>query len=88
VFAPQLPRSALRATTSSDARMLSVLLLAVLASTPAFAGPPKPDELPAALRDWERWVLHDEKDRNCPFLQGNGERRCAWPGQLTLTLDE
>ena len=68
--------------------MLSVLLLAVLASTPAFAGPPKPDELPAALRDWERWVLHDEKDRNCPFLQGNGERPCAWPGQLTLTLDE
>lgn len=42
--------------------MRNALLLAVLAWTPALAGPPKPDELPAALRDWERWVLHDEKD--------------------------
>ena len=68
--------------------MRHALLLAVLASSPALSTPPKTDDLPTALRDWERWVLHDEKDRTCPFLHGTRDRPCAWPGQLTLTLDE
>lgn len=68
--------------------MRAALLLALLASAPGWAAPPLPEELPPSLRAWERWVLHDEKDRGCPFLHGRADKACAWPGQLTLGLDE
>ena len=52
------------------------------------ARPPRPDELPPALRDWQKWVLHDETAAACPFLQSGTDRVCVWPGRLELTLDE
>lgn len=60
----------------------------VLVSTLAHAAPPKPEELPAALRDWGPWVLHDQEDATCPFLHGSDTRACAWPGRLELKLDD
>ncbi|MEW5743419.1 MAG: hypothetical protein AB1938_31200 [Myxococcota bacterium] len=60
----------------------------LLTSTHSSAAPPRPDELPAELRDWAAWVLHDAKDATCPFLHGSDTRACAWPGRLALTLDE
>jgi len=64
-------------------------LLALLLTIPlaAEAGPPKKDELPAALRDWTDWVLHGESQAGCPFLQSQSTRVCAWPGRLQLSLD-
>lgn len=58
-----------------------------LVSSFAFAAPPTPNELPASLREWTPWVLHGERDALCPFLQGSEARACAWPGQLSLSLD-
>lgn len=60
----------------------------VLFSAVTSAAPPKPEELPAALRDWGPWVLHDVKDATCPFLHGSDTRACAWPGRLELKLDD
>ena len=68
--------------------MRHALVVAALVSTTVFAAPPKLEALPAQLRDWAPWVLHTEKDALCPFLQGSEDRACAWPGRLSLTLDD
>ncbi|MBL8935432.1 MAG: hypothetical protein JNM69_12830 [Archangium sp.] len=67
--------------------MRLLLLSALLVSAVASAAPPS-DELPAALRDWSGWVLHGEKQVGCPFVNGSEVRLCAWPAQLTLSLDD
>jgi hypothetical protein len=46
------------------------------------------EELPEALRDWKTWVLHAEKQAACPFINGSDVKLCAWPAQLTLSLDD
>ena len=48
--------------------------------------------LPAALKDWRAWVLHDLDYRACPFLATHapnaaGDFVCAWPGTLHLDAD-
>jgi hypothetical protein len=67
-----------------------VLCGLVSAAVEAQARPLRPDELPVALRDWQKWVLRDETAVPCPFLQkGSGtDRVCVWPGRLDLKLDE
>ncbi|MBL8911144.1 MAG: hypothetical protein JNM17_10665, partial [Archangium sp.] len=62
--------------------------LVVALSIPAFAVPPKPNEIPSALREWVPWVMHHERAALCPFLHNSDTRACAWPGRLALTLDE
>jgi hypothetical protein len=44
-------------------------------------------ELPEKLKDWVNWVLHDEKDRQCPFFYHQEERVCRWAGRLELQAD-
>jgi hypothetical protein len=68
--------------------MRPLVLAVALLSTSAFAVPPKPSELPAALREWIPWVMHHERTALCPFLHASETRACAWPGRLTLTLDD
>src|SRR5262245_18637140 len=66
----------------------SIALFALFLSVDARAVPLKPDELPPALREWQKWVLHDETAAPCPFLQSGTDRVCVWPGRLELKLDE
>ncbi len=62
---------------------LGVSLL-VLAGTAQAA----PLKLPDALAGWAEWVLHDQKERDCPFLYRQQDRRfCAWPGELQLEVN-
>ncbi len=49
-------------------------------------------EIPAALADWQAWALRGEEYRRCPYLatqtpSNQSAFRCAWPEQLTLSLD-
>ncbi|MFC5581890.1 hypothetical protein [Rhodanobacter terrae] len=64
-------------------RLAGLLSLGLLFATPLPA-----QDLPAPLRDWQSWVLHDVPQHDCPFLAnqmpGDGSYRCAWPGRLTL----
>ncbi len=61
---------------------LSWLLLLGLALPLAAQSPPVPEP----LRPWVPWVLAKHPDLACPLL--DGERLCAWPGRLTLDLDD
>jgi hypothetical protein len=67
--------------------------LGVCALTIGALAPPAPAserleraQVPASLYTWVDWVLYDNEEALCP-RQG-GERVCAWPGHLTLELDE
>lgn len=64
------------------ALVLSVPLLAKagLASAASEVAVPEP------LRPWVPWVLQDHDDVACPQVQGM--RLCAWPGRLSLDLDD
>jgi hypothetical protein len=48
-------------------------------------------DIPPALHDWKGWVLHDVPQHGCPFIAnqapGEGSYQCAWPGRLTLDVD-
>ncbi len=64
---------------------LGVLVAAVLLnSAAALAG----DDVyvPPELEDWVPWVLHGDEDVACPLVAGT--RTCAWPGRMTLRLDD
>jgi hypothetical protein len=55
------------------------------------------DAVPAALRDWQGWVMHGEEYRRCPFLASTSLTpgqpveasafRCVWPERLSLAVD-
>ena len=62
---------------------LFVLCLAL--ATPAVAQQSEV-VVPDALKDWVPWVLHGHEDLACP--QVSGTRLCAWPGRLSLDLNE
>lgn len=62
------------------------VFLAAFVANAALAAAPA--ELPASLRDWAPWVMHDARTATCPFLQGSETRECAWPARLQLTLDD
>lgn len=55
------------------------------------AGPAEGLPVPDALKPWVGWVLHGDGDEqlSCPRMPGDDDRRvCAWPGRLTLTLND
>lgn len=67
--------------------MLPRFLAAALfiAATPATAQAPA---IPDALRPWTEWVMRGQETRACPFRQDDeGQRRCLFPGTLTLDVD-
>ncbi|MEW5307767.1 MAG: hypothetical protein WDW36_010143 [Sanguina aurantia] len=59
------------------------LLLGWIVPMPAPA-----QDIPAALRDWQAWVLHGVPQHDCPVLANQmpngGSYQCAWPGRLNL----
>lgn len=68
--------------------MTRVLLALLLWATNSVAAPLGPAQVPEPLQPWIDWVLHDTPDRLCPFAFDKPEvRRCAWPGQLSLALE-
>ena len=41
-------------------------------------------EIPAALQDWQGWVLEKHPDIRCPFLYNDAQRTCVWPSELRI----
>lgn len=67
-------------------RIISFLWLVLLA--PA-ASAIEIKDIPKPLQSWIPWVLQGEKSINCPFdYQDFKTRHCAWPGKLTLDIDD
>ena len=71
--------------------LVALVALASLASlataSRAGAEPLTASEVPEPLRPWTRWALAGTT--LCPILSGNPNlSRCAWPGRLSLELDE
>ncbi len=64
------------------------VLVSFLAISQTVAGPLPRESVPEPLRPWIDWVLRGQEKELCtPFLAG-AEKRCAWPGVLSLDLDE
>ncbi len=68
--------------------MRLIAFAVVVSSLSAWSAPTTKEELPPSLREWTGWVLHDEKEAGCPFLQGQDAKQCSWPGRLSLSLDD
>jgi hypothetical protein len=44
-------------------------------------------DVPAPLKPWIPWVLHDHDERHCPSAGADiSQRLCVWPAQLDLAL--
>src|SRR5581483_1310945 len=70
-------------------RIARVLLPAVVLFAHAHAAEVA---VPKDLEDWQRWVLHGEEYRRCPFVASRDPSRrdayrCAWPDRLAIDLD-
>ena len=68
-------------------RLAVLILVLCLGAVPAAAAPLAPEAVPEPLRPWVDWVLRGHEAQACPFLHGQGERECVWPGRLELALD-
>ncbi len=72
-------------TVCSSWTYLAALLLLI----PGYvsAEPLPRSEVPLPLQPWVEWVLMDEKDASCPFVQAKADhRQCVWPSRLQLEL--
>lgn len=65
---------------------LVVLVLVGMAGS-ALAAPLARDRVPAPLQPWVDWVLQGHEAERCPTLGTNGERTCAWPSRLRLSVE-
>ena len=68
---------------------LIVLLVVCWADLLMAAAAPVPvPDIPATLKPWKDWVLHDLSDQQCPAHFDNGTiRRCWWPTWLAMDVD-
>jgi hypothetical protein len=41
-------------------------------------------EIPAALQDWQGWVLKKHPEIHCPFLYNDAQRSCVWSSELHI----
>ena len=75
-------RSFGRLTVGTFALALAVLVSAARAQVP----------IPPELHGWEDWVLREHPAHRCPWLvpgrPDDGNRVCAWPAALELSVDE
>ena len=67
-------------------------LLAALLLVPVMTAASDP-YVPPALEEWKDWVLHGQEWRECPMRHDgssalSNNRYCAWPGTLSLDVDE
>jgi len=68
---------------------LSLFVAALLSLCPVLGGAaPLPEsQVPAPLKPWIGWALHDQDQRDCPLPYNDSSgHACNWPSQLRLDL--
>lgn len=68
--------------------VLVTMLVSASVSANAQVAPPNTSGVPTALEPWVDWVLHKHPELACPVNYSDDDRRCVWPSELTLNLDE
>ncbi|OQY25487.1 MAG: hypothetical protein B6I37_00870 [Desulfobacteraceae bacterium 4572_35.2] len=72
----------------NSARILLVIIL-LLTPLSAVSAPIQAAQIPAELLPWQEWVMFGQQDQTCTTVwQNNDQRRCRWPGELTLTIND
>ncbi|MBI2841512.1 MAG: hypothetical protein HYX75_24615 [Acidobacteria bacterium] len=55
----------------------------------SYADPLPREKVPEPLAPWVSWVLSGHEGELCPYLLGaTDQARCAWPGSLSLQLED
>ena len=72
------------------ASLVVVLFLLCLVDMMVVAvAPVQAVDIPASLKPWKKWVLHDKADQPCPAHFDNGTiRRCWWPSRLVMDVSD
>ena len=70
---------------------LIVVFLSVwctVSMTAAFVTEGQAMDVPTALKPWQKWVLHDKEQQQCPsHFDDAAIHRCWWPSRLTVNAD-
>ncbi|MGB0954534.1 MAG: hypothetical protein ACPGZP_00880 [Panacagrimonas sp.] len=69
---------------------IALLCLVVFSSgAPALSAPLDRHQVPDPLKPWVDWALHGHEDAACaPAFDQPNQRRCSWPQQLWLRLND
>jgi hypothetical protein len=74
---------------SKNNALRNLMLLFLLITFSSFAE----DSVPEQLKDWQAWVLKDNENLSCPFINqteyaNQNNHICAWPGVLEIKVNQ
>ncbi len=74
---------------TSNILLCTLALVALTAGAEAARAAPLAEaEVPEPLRPWVGWALRGHESARCPFVYDSHEqKRCAWPGVLSISVD-
>ncbi len=74
---------------TSNVLLCTLALVALTAGAEAARAAPLAEaEVPEPLRPWVGWALRGHESARCPFVyDAHEQKRCAWPGVLSISVD-
>jgi len=70
-------------------KKFAYILFGLFYACSVFAEPLSREDVPEPLKPWIGWVLHNEKDVDCPFAYNDLSKTiCIWPSELNLTFQK
>jgi hypothetical protein len=70
-------------------KKFAYILLGLFYACSVFAEPLSKEDVPETLKPWIGWVLHGEKDVDCPFVYNDLSKTiCIWPSELNLKFQK
>ena len=65
--------------------LVIILIFSALANNASYA---QTIHVPEPLEPWVDWVLQDNDQIDCPYLNNSYDKICAWPSRLKLDLND
>ncbi len=66
-------------------KRFAICLVILFCASPIFADPLPKQNVPEPLKPWIDWVLHGEKEQDCPLVYNHLSKKiCSWPSSLKL----